>query len=416
MADTMMVSAISEAAVSSISLVDSINVLLIQLFSALGTGGAVVAAQYIGKREPLNASKAAKQLLYSSLWISLVLMVVSFVFCDAILRLCFGSLSQATMDYSRTYFYLSALSFPALALYNGGAGLLRAMRNSKASMFISLLMNVINVGGNAILIYGFGMEVAGAGIATLLSRILGAVIIMRMLFKGVGEITLIEPLRPQPDWSMIKRILRVGVPTGLENSMFQIGKLLVAGILATFAESIIAANAIGNNIATFTNLPGSAIGLAMVTVVGQCIGAGDPAQARHYTRKLLKMVYILMFALNAALFFFARPVVQIFNLSPEGVQAAVEVLQVYAIAAAVFWPASFTIPNALRAAGDAKFTMWVSVLSMWIFRIAASYFFAYTLDMKLMGVWVAMFVDWVARAACFVWRYRSGKWLQKKVI
>lgn len=416
MADTMMVSSISESAVSAISLVDSINVLFIQLFSAMGAGGAVVAAQYLGKREPLNASKAAKQLLYISLFIALGFAVISAVFCDPILRLFFGTLSEETMAYCRTYMYLSALSYPALALYNGGAALLRSMGNSKATMFTALFMNLANVGGNALLIYGLGMAVAGAGIATLLSRVLGAVIVMRLLLRSTGGIRLLKPLRMEPDRAMIKRIFSLGVPNGLENSMFQIGKLFVTGIVASYGVSIIAANAIAGNIATMFYLPGTAIGLAMITVVGQCIGAGDKAQAKYYTMKLLKIVYFTMAFLNVFLYIFAPQMVMLFQLSPEGIAAAVEVLRFFAVSVIIFWPASFTLPNALRAAGDAKFTMIVSVLSMWIFRIALSYLLAYTFDLKLLGVWAAMAIDWVARGVCFTWRYRSGKWLDKKVV
>ncbi len=416
MADTVMVSGISESAVSAISLVDSINILFIQLFSAMGTGGAVVAAQYLGKREPLNASKAAKQLLYMSLFISLAFLLISFVFCDSILRLFFGNLSESTFQYCRTYLYLSALSYPALALYNGGAALLRAMGDSKSSMWTALFMNVLNVGGNALLIYGFRMEVAGAGLASLLSRVLGAVMVLRLLLHFGNPIRLVHPLRMEPDKDMIRRIFHIGIPNGLENSMFQIGKLLVAGIIASYSVAIIAANAIGGSIASLTNLPGAAMGLAMITVVGQCIGAGDLQQAKYYTMKLMKTVYLLMFVTNVFLFFFARPLVALFQLSPEGIDAAVEILQFHAIASAIFWPASFALPNALRAAGDARYTMAASVFCMWIFRIGLSYLFAKVLHMDLLGVWVAMALDWVARSIFFVRRYRSGKWLEKKVV
>ncbi len=416
MTDTMMVTNISESAVSSISLVDSINVLFTQLFSAMGAGGAVVAAQYLGKQEPLNACKAAKQLLYLSLFISLGFMMVALVFCEPILRAIFGNLPADTMAYCRTYMYLSALSYPALALYNGGAALLRAEGNSKATLFISLLMNLMNIGGNALLIYGCNMAVAGAGLSTLVSRLAGAGVAIYLLLSPNGKIHLIRPLHLDYNKDMVKRIFGIGIPNGLENSIFQIGKLLVTGIIASYSVSIIAANAVANNISSLFNLPGSAIGLAMITVIGQCIGAGDKEQAKYYSMKLLKAVYIAMFVLDVILYFAARPLVSIFQLSPEGVDAAVEVLQFFAISAAIFWPASFTIPNTLRAAGDARFTMVVAVLSMWIFRIGFSYLLAYTFDMKLLGVWVAMSIDWVARSAVFIWRYMSGKWLDKKVV
>ena len=416
MADTVMVSTVSESAVSAISLVDSINVLLIQLFSAMATGGAVVAAQYLGRRDNLSACNAAKQLMYVSTLLALALGVLAIVFADPLLRLCFGALSDDTMAYCRTYLYLSAVSYPALALYNGGAALLRAMNNSKASMYTSLMMNVFNVGGNALLIYGLNMEVAGADTASLLARVLGAGIMVWLLLNRSAPIHLIRPTHPEPDGPMIRRIFSQGIPNGLENSMFQIGKLMVSGIVSMFGVSIIAANAISNNIASLCNLPGTAIGLAIVTVVGQCVGAGDVRQARHYANRLILLVYAFTIAVDVALFIFARPLAGIFNLSPEALDASEEVLRWYAVAAAIFWPASFTVPNALRAAGDARFTMGVSVFCMWAFRIGASYLLVYSFDMGLLGIWVAMFIDWVVRAAFFVARYRGSKWLTKRVV
>ena len=416
MADTIMVTSVSESAVSAVSLVDSINILLIQLFSAMATGGAVVAAQYLGRRDQNNACKAAKQLMYSSVLIAMVIGALAVLFCRPLLELCFGALAPSTMAYCEIYFLLSALSYPALAAYNAGAALLRAMGNSKASMFTSLLMNMTNVIGNAILIYGFKMEVAGAATASLLSRILGAVIMLRMMLNTHAPIHIKRITHPEFDFSMIRLIFRQGIPNGLENSMFQIGKLLVAGIVALFGESIIAANAIGNTMTTFFQLPGSAIGLAMVTVVGQCIGAGEKEQARYYTKRLVSLVWVLLLICNIFLYIFIPNLATLFNLCSEAISACVEILRLYSIMASLFWTLSFTLPNALRAAGDSRFTMLVSMVSMWAVRVGLSYFFVYQLNMKLTGVWLAMCLDWVVRAIAFVWRYCSGKWLHKKVI
>lgn len=416
MADTIMVSSVSESAISAVSLVDSINVLLIQLFSAMATGGAVVAAQYLGMRDQKNACKAAKQLMYVALAIALVIGALSAVFCRPILRLCFGGLNERTMAYCETYFYLSAASYPALALYNGGAALMRAMGNSRSSMFTSLLMNVANIVGNAILIYGFGLEVLGAGVASFFSRVLAAVIMLKLLAHRDSPIYLEKISRPQPDWFMIKRILRQGVPNGLENSMFQVGKLMVTGIVALFAESMIAANAVCNNIGTFINLPGNSVCLAMITVVGQCVGAGDKEQAKYYAKKLVMITMAFMAVTNGLLFCFPGQLASVFSLSPEGVAASESILRVYAVMAALFWTLSFTLPAALRAAGDSRFTMLVAIISMWTLRIGLSYYFVYVMDMGLLGVWMAMYLDWVARAILFSRRYRSGKWLEQKVL
>ena len=404
MADTVMVTSVSESAVSAVSLVDSINVLLIQLFSAMATGGAIVAAQYLGRKDSESACTAAKQLMYSSVLIALAIGLAAIIFCRPILQMCFGSLAPSTMAYCETYLLLSAVSYPALAAYNAGAALLRAMGNSKASMFTSLLMNLTNVIGNAILIYGFRMEVAGAAI------------MLRMMLNTHAPIHIKRITRPEFNFPMIRLIFRQGIPNGLENSMFQVGKLLVAGIVSQFGESIIAANAIGNTVTTFFQLPGSAIGLGMVTVVGQCIGAGEKEQARYYTKRLVVLVWLLLFISDGLLFFFIPNLAPLFNLSPEAVSASVEVLRLYAVMATFFWALSFTLPNALRAAGDSRFTMMVSIIAMWAVRVGLSYFFVYNMGMKLTGVWLAMCLDWIVRATAFVWRYLSGKWLHQKVI
>ena len=416
MADTVMVTSVSESAVSAVSLVDSINMLLIQLFSAMATGGAIVADQYLGRKDSESACTAAKQLMYSSVLIALAIGLAAIIFCRPILQMCFGSLAPSTMAYCETYLLLSAVSYPALAAYNAGAALLRAMGNSKASMFTSLLMNLTNVIGNAILIYGFRMEVAGAATVSLVSRILGAAIMLRMMLNTHAPIHIKRITRPEFNFPMIRLIFRQGIPNGLENSMFQVGKLLVAGIVSQFGESIIAANAIGNTVTTFFQLPGSAIGLGMVTVVGQCIGAGEKEQARYYTKRLVVLVWLLLFISDGLLFFFIPNLAPLFNLSPEAVSASVEVLRLYAVMATFFWALSFTLPNALRAAGDSRFTMMVSIIAMWAVRVGLSYFFVYNMGMKLTGVWLAMCLDWIVRATAFVWRYLSGKWLHQKVI
>lgn len=416
MADTIMVTSVSESAVSAVSLVDSINILLIQLFSAMATGGAVVAAQYLGRRDQNNACKAAKQLMYSSVLIALVIGALAVVFCRPLLQLCFGALAPSTMAYCEIYFLLSALSYPALAAYNAGAALLRAMGNSKASMFTSLLMNMTNVIGNAILIYGFKMEVAGAATASLLSRILGAVIMLRMMLNTHAPIHIKRITHPEFDFSMIRLIFRQGIPNGLENSMFQIGKLLVAGLITTFGTSAIAANAICNNVGSMSNIPGSAIGLAMITVVGQCVGAKDYQQARHYTKTLLAAAYVSMGLLNIALFLLAPYLVGFYAMPQTTTDLALSVLQVNCVVTVLIWPSSFTLPNALRAAGDARFTMVTSMVSMWVFRIGMSYVLGAWLGMGLFGVWTAMQIDWAVRSLVFGVRFLGHKWEKARVL
>ena len=416
MADTVMVATSGEAAVSGVSLVDAINTLLIQIFAALATGGAVVASQYLGSGDRENACRSAKQLLYTITALALVIMTASLVFCPNILRMVFGSIEADVMANARTYYYLTALSYPFLAVYNAGAALYRSMGNSRASMLVSLLMNLINISGNAVLIYGYGWGVTGAGTATLLSRIAAAGIMLALIRKKDNLICIERVLHYEFHPGIIRKILSIGVPNGLENGMFQIGKLMVQGLITTFGTSAIAANAISNSVSSFATIPGAAIGLGLITVVGQCVGARDYGQAVSYTRRLMVTAYLLMGILSATLFFAAGPIAAVFNLSREATASATVILKYYSVLAVMIWPLAFTLPNSLRAAGDARFTMMTSMLSMWIFRIGFSYILGQYLGLGVLGTWFAMFVDWVVRATVFVTRFARGKWKNARVI
>lgn len=415
-ADTVMVSACGEAAVSAVSLVDSINILLINIFSALATGGAVVASQFIGRQEPQQANTSARQLIYSVSALSVMIAVFALIFRRPILSGIFGTVEPEVMENALTYFWLSVVSYPFLAVYNSGAALFRSMGNSRISMMVSLLMNLVNITGNAILIYGFNMGVAGAATASLFSRILAAVMMLALLRDVRRSICVRGLLKVKLNFPMIGAILRIGVPNGVENGIFQVGKLMVASLVAGFGTTAIAANAVGNTLCQITIIPGVAIGLAMVTVVGQCVGAGDYVQTRRYVRLLMRLTYITMLVMELAVILLSGQLVQFFNLTPETGVLAQKLLLIHNLMAIVFWPPAFTLPNALRAAGDAKFTMVVSMVSVWACRIGFSFLLGRTLEMGVTGVWIAMTLDWVARTAFFVWRYCGKRWEQKKLI
>ena len=407
--DTLMVSSCGEASVSGVSLVDSISVLLIQILSALATGGAVVCSQYLGKKMPEKAKLSAGQLMFIMLTSSGTVMILVLFLHRFLLRTIFGQIEADVMDEAQIYFLISAISYPFLGVYNAGAALF-------LSMYTSLVMNVINIGGNAILIYGAGIGVMGAALATLIARMVSALVMVVLLSKKDNPLCIMTPgcMRPQKD--VIGKILKIGIPSGIENGMFQIGKLLVSSLTATFGTAAIAANAVANSIAGFANIPGIAIGLAMVTVIGRCIGAGEKEQAKRYSRKLLGLAYGGMCLTDITLLILVRPLVGCFSLSGEAFAITVQLLQTFSICAMLIWPLSFALPNVLRAAGDAKYTMEVSVFSMWVFRVASSYFFAGTLKMGVLGVWIGMYVDWVFRSLLFVIRYKRGKWLNKRVV
>ena len=215
---------------------------------------------------------------------------------------------------------------------------------------------------------------------------------------------------------MVKNILRIGVPNGMENGMFQVGKLMVQSLVATFGTTAITANAVAGNLSGLSTIPGAAIGLAMITVVGQCVGANDYDQARKYIRRLMIITYVSVGALNIVMFFLSQPLAGLYNLTPETQNITSNLIRMYNLACIVIWPASFTLPNAFRAANDVRFTMLVSIISMWTSRIGCSYLFALTFGLGVYGVWIAMFADWVVRAALFLWRLYSGRWKKKQYI
>ena len=417
LADTLMVSSVGEAAVSGVSLVDSFNTLMIQVMSALATGGAVVTSQYIGHREPKNAKAAAAQILFVLASFSLVVAAVVVVGRHAILRGIFGAIDADVMRYAETYFLLSALSYPFIGLYNAGAALFRAQGNSKISMLSSLVMNVINIGGNAVLIYGFGMGVLGAALASLVSRAVSCLVVLWLLQRPACPLR-VDGLRAlAPDGGLIRRILRVGIPAGIENGMFQIGKLSVSSLTSTLGTAAIAANAVANTASTFLNIPANAVGMAALTVVGQCLGAGEKEQAVYYSRRLLLTAYCGAWVMNLSAFLFAnRFVISLFNLSPEAQTMALQVMVWFNFVSLFFWPSSFTLPNILRAAGDARFTMAVSILSMWVFRVGFCYVMVLGFHGRLLSIWMGMFLDWVFRSLCFFVRFARGRWMEQSVI
>ena len=417
LADTLMVSSVGEAAVSGVSLVDSFNTLMIQIMSALATGGAVVTSQYIGHQEPKNAKAAAAQILFVLSSFSVLVAAVVIGGRHAILRGIFGSIDADVMRYAETYFLLSALSYPFIGLYNAGAALFRAQGNSKISMLSSLVMNVVNIGGNAMLIYGFGMGVMGAALASLVSRAIACTVVLYLLQKP-GCALRVDSLRAMaPNGGLIRRILRVGIPAGIENGMFQIGKLSVSSLTSTLGTAAIAANAVAGNISSFLNVPASAVGIGALTVVGQCLGAGEKVQAKRYSRLLLLTAYAGDWLMNlSGLFFLNKLALSWFNLSPEAYGMALELMVWFNAVSLILWPSSFTLPNILRAAGDAAFTMTVSVISMWVFRVAFCYLMVLKFHCGLLFIWMGMFLDWAMRSLFFCVRFVRGRWMEQKVI
>ena len=407
--DSVMVSQVGEAAISAVSLVDTVNVLMVNAFSALATGGAVIAGQYLGRREPAKAGHSGAQLLLFMGEASLLIMALFYLAKGFVLGVVFGQVEPDVAAYANTYYIIVEASIPFLAIYSAGAALFRVMGNSKISMWVSLLTNLINVAGNALLIFGFHMGVEGVAIPTLVSRAVGAVVIVALLRRPDLPLR-VERFTLRHDKYVVKNILRFGVPNGLESSMFQLGKILLLSTVAVLGTASVAANAIGNTVCTFQCVPGNALGLAMVTVVSRCVGAGNYEKARFYTRKLMKFTYFFMWGAIALVLALLPLIMRLYNVSDQAASYARQIIWMHGIAAAVLWPASFTLPQALRAAGDTRFTMVVSTASMWTLRVGLGVLLGRFWGFGVLGIWMAMFADWMLRIAFFLPRFHGHKW------
>lgn len=413
MADTMMVSYAGEAAVSGVSLVDMLINLIFQIFAALATGGAVVTSQYLGAKRRDKACDSAGQLLLLSMTAGLGVMALALASARPLLRLLFGQIEPDVMTACLIYLRIGAVSFPFLAVYNAGAALFRSMGNSKISMKISVLVNLVNVLGNAVCIFGLHMGVAGVALPSLVSRALGALLILRPLRDETAPVFVHLSSGMRLEGQMVHRILHIGIPSAFENSLFQLGRVLLVSLIARFGTVEIAANAVANNIDGFGIIPGQAYGLAMITVIGRCVGAKDLPQARRYTRLLMGQAYLILGVLNAGIILCLPLLLQLYSLSGETLALATLLIRIHAGFAILLWPASFVLPNVLRAANDVRFTMLVSILSMALLRLGLSYLLSARFGFGALAVWIAMVADWLCRVTCFTGRYLSGRWQTK---
>ena len=414
MADGVMVASVGEAAISGVSLVDMIAAVILVLFAALATGGAVVTSQFLGAREIEKARRSAGQLILMATTLGVLIMVPCLVFSEQLLMLCFGAIEADVKEAGLLYLKITALSFPFLALYNAGAAIYRSVGNSKASMQASLLMNVINVAGNAFCIFVLKWGVVGVAVPTLISRMAAGIYMMILCARPDLSLRPTKQGLTTIDQKMMGSILRIGIPSACENCFFSLGRLIVASMITLFGTSQVSANAVAGNIDRLGIIIGQAMGLAMVTVVGQCVGARDTRQATYYTKKLLGWTYLAQGITNILIVLFVGNLVDLYaTLAPETRALAMRLSTIHASLAIVFWPVSFVLPNALRAANDVKFTMWVGIGSMLACRIFGSWLLCVHFGLGATGVWIAMVIDWVCRTAFFVPRTISGKWKSK---
>lgn len=412
MADTMMISSAGEAAVSGVSLVDMFNNLIISVLAALATGGAVVTSQCIGAGRREEACRSARQLVFTEAAITIGISVLVLLFHRQILGLFFGQIETDVMQNAIIYLIISVFSFPLLAVYDSCAALYRSMGNAQITLKISLLMNVINVVGNAIGVYVLKLGVAGVAIPSLVSRGVAGVVLFTLLHNPDNLVFLTRG-KFKVDATIVKRILFIGIPSGIENGIFQLGRVLVVSIIAAFGTSQIAANGVANSLDSMGCIVGQAMSLAMITVIGRCVGAGEEGQVRYYTKKLLGETYFYTAVINSIILLLLPWILQIYGLGEETTRLSYILVMIHDGMAIFLWPASFVLPNMLRACNDVKYTMVVSIFSMITFRIGFSYVFGVHMGWMAVGVWAAMVIDWVFRVLCFVGRYLAGTWREK---
>lgn len=416
MVDTLMVSRVGAEAISAVSLVDSINNLVLQVFAAMAAGAAIICSQYLGRKDEKGYNDAAKQIVLTVVVISSVIMIIGVGFRKPLLHLIFGSVEEAVMTNAQMYFLITALSYPFIALFQAGAAFYRACGNSKFTMKTALIANVANIVGNTLFIFVLQMGAAGAAVSTLISRALCAFVVFYALRKPGYAIQLKNYFSIRPDLNLIVKILAIGVPSGIENGMFQFGKLAIQSTVSSLGTAAIAAQAMTIIFENVNGMAAVGIGIGLMTVVGQSIGAGRQEEAKYYIVKLAGYAEVAMIISCILVYIAARPVTVLAGMSEESTALCMQMILAITIVKPLLWVPSFTPPNGLRAAGDVRFSMITATLTMWLCRVALSIFLMRVVKTGPIGVWYGMFADWGVRGVIFTIRFVRGKWLRFKVI
>jgi len=415
-ADTMMASYSGEAAISGVALVDMVNALVIALLTAVATGGAVIVSQYLGSRQGENANLAASQLQTVTFLASLALTAPCLTFHSAILGALFGAVDEAVMRSATTYFLITACSFPFLGIYNASAAVYRSMGRTNATMYVSLLMNVVHILGNVVGVFALRAGVAGVAASTLVSRALAGVLMTGMAFHERNAVRV--RWREIFSWNraMIGRILGIAIPNGVENGLFTLGRVLVTSIIARFGTAQIAANGVAQSVDMFAIVVASAMNLAVITVVGQSVGAKEYAEAERNLKKLMRVSYIATAALALAVWALLPGILGLYRVSEDTWRLSFQLIMAHNVMAALLHPTAFNLPNGLRAAGDARFTMVAGIASMLVFRLGTAYLLGIVLHLGVWGVWAAMGMDWLGRSVVFALRFKGGRWRECRAI
>ena len=415
LADTMVVSYAGEAAVSGVSLVNSFNTIFLNLFTALASGGAVVVSQYIGRRDIKMASESSSQLLMAATVFAVVISIPVLIWKVPLLRVLFGKVEPDVMEACKTYLRISVYSFPALGIYNAGTALYRSIGKTSVTMKISIVSNLINVAGNLIGVFVFHAGVAGVAYPSLIARTFSAVVITVLCFRE-KEVRYVGRWIFQWNSDLLKRMLSIAIPNGVESGIFQFVKVALSSVVALFGTYQIAANGISQSIWSVAALISVTMGPVFITVIGQCMGAGDIKQAEYYFRKLTKLTVCISVAWNTLIFLITPLLIKIFAVSRQTGQMILYLVLIHNIANAVVFPFADPLGKGLRAAGDAMFTMGISLFTTIGVRLILSILLGIVLDLGVIGIALAMCLDWTVRGVIFWIRFRQGKWKTYRVI
>ncbi len=414
--NTAMVSSSGVAAVSAVSMVDSINIFIVSLFMAVATGGTVIVAQYKGSGNVQMLPKVASQSISAIALLSVVLSAVLIMLHQPILNGLFGKADADVLHNARIFLIGSCLSYPFFGIYQAIAGALRGVAQTKACLVLSLILNLTYLLLNVILIKGFDMGVVGLSISLIIARVLGMVVAFVYLLKYNQTLRVRLKDMLQLQWGILKKIMFIGLPFAAEQMFFNGGKLLTQTFIVQLGTLAITVNAISGSLSMLFQIGGSALSASIVTVVGQCIGRGDIQDARKFIRSFMWLSSIFFVVIGAVLLAIFPLLVGMYAPPAEIVPDIFELLLLIAIVQPIMWSLSFIMPAALRAAGDSRFTSVASLLTMWLFRIILGYILGITLGMGIMGVWIAMVAEWGVRSIIFGWRFRGNKWYRHKLI
>ena len=415
--DSAMVSSAGEAAVAGVSLVGNITLVFIMLITAATSGGIVITSQFVGKGDQKLANESAKQFIYLSTAAGVFVSAILFFFREPILNLVYGSVDEEVFNACCDYLLWLSLGYPFYAIGSGSGAILRSIGKNTLSVVLFTASNVLNVIGNAVFIYVFDMGAAGAGLATTISRVVWGVGSLFLLHNKNLKVHFEKLLHYRPDWNIIKKIAIIGGTSGIASALFYIGKLIISTLTATFPTIEITAFSVSNSICNFAWTGLDSFSSALIPIVGQCMGAGKPDQARFYTRRMSNASLVAMVILFGLTFILRNQLVLIYDLEKETLALAAKNIGYGALFSIFsFYAWAFTPICGFRSAGDVKFGLYVSVITMFVFRVGLAFLLGSYFKMGLLGLWIGMWADWFVRAILNFIHFKQGKWLTKKVI